>query len=374
MSQTVGKTLDRMSPRQRVRRALSHQPPDRVPFSWGFGPTPEMSAILEKYLARQGISWGKLRVITDDIQSIRPTYIGPELPEHTDIWGIQRKPVSYGAGSYDEIEVYPLAGVQTPAELETYPWPDPEIYDYENLREQILAVDPEGCRAGKLTPAGNPFEIYCWMTGLEEAMVNLLLNPRLVCVALDRITHFFEEKMRQTLVGCADLVDVFFFADDLGSQVSLLISRQVYRDILQPYHRRLMCLAKEMAPHAFVMFHSDGAVFDILPDLIDAGVEVLEAVQTEAAGMEPVRLKETYGDRLSFHGGISVQALLPKTDEKTVMTECRRLVDVLGQGGGYIAAPSHAIQVGTPPENVLAMLKAVLGESDYQAALARAQL
>jgi len=116
------------------------------------------------------------------------------------------------------------------------------------------------------------------------------------------------------------------------------------------------------------MMHSDGAVFDILPDVMDAGVEVLEAVQVDAAGMEPERLKAAYGGRLSFHGAVSVQQLLPHSDAAGVMRECRRLVAVLGAEGGYIAAPSHAIQVGTPPENVLAMLRTVLGEADYEAA------
>ena len=101
---------------------------------------------------------------------------------------------------------------------------------------------------------------------------------------------------------------------------------------------------------------------------------ILPVEGTDAAGMEPERLKQTFGDRLSFHGAISVQQLLPHADADTVRAECRRLVEVLGDGGGYIAAPAHAIQVGTPPENVLAMLEGVLGEEDYQEALQRSLL
>jgi uroporphyrinogen decarboxylase len=142
--------------------------------------------------------------------------------------------------------------------------------------------------------------------------------------------------------------------------------------MLQPYHRRLAGVVHELAPEARVMFHSDGAVFDVLPDLIDAGIDVLEAVQTDAAGMDPHRLKQTFGSRIGFHGGISVQALLPRADAETVEAECRRLVDVFGRGGGYVAAPSHAIQVGTPPENVLAMLRGVLGRDRYERAVAAA--
>jgi len=107
---------------------------------------------------------------------------------------------------------------------------------------------------------------------------------------------------------------------------------------------------------------------------MDAGIDVLEAVQTDTAGMIPQRLKTAFGDTLCFHGGISVQNLLPYADPLTIQQECRKLVDVFGKGGGYIAAPSHAIQVGTPPENVLAMLQAVLGETDFNQAMSAAQL
>lgn len=169
-------------------------------------------------------------------------------------------------------------------------------------------------------------------------------------------------------------VDLVFMADDLGGQNGLLMSLDTYRAVIKPFHRRLAACVKAHAPNAKCMHHSDGAVFDVLPDLIDAGVEVLEAVQTDAVGMEPERLKQTFGDRLSFHGAISVQQLLPHSDADTVRDECRRLVKVLGEGGGYIAAPAHAIQVGTPPENVLAMLEGVLGEDDYRQALEQARI
>jgi len=101
-------------------------------------------------------------------------------------------------------------------------------------------------------------------------------------------------------------------------------------------------------PDLQALFHTDGEVFDILPDLIDAGVDCQEAVQTDAAGMDPVRLKEAYGDRLSFLGGIPVQSLLPRGDVATVRRETRRLCEVLGRNSGYIAAPTYAIQAGTP--------------------------
>ena len=210
------------------------------------------------------------------------------------------------------------------------------------------------------------------MTGLEEALVNLATAPELVRAALGHIGGFMVERLRRNLEEIGDLIDIVFMADDLGGQRGLLLSRRSYCEVIQPVHAAIAETVRTLAPPAVVMHHSDGAVFDILPDLLDAGVQVLEAVQTDAAGMEPERLKQTYGDRLAFHGAISVQQLLPHGTTAEVEAECRRLVAVLGRNGGYIAAPAHAIQLGTPPENVFAMLRAILGDADYHEALERA--
>jgi uroporphyrinogen decarboxylase len=364
------------TPRARIRDALAHRRPAHVPFSWGFGPTPEMSATLCAWLAARGLDWSRLRQETDDTITVTPAYTGPSLPPHTDIWGIVRAAQSYGSGEYDEMRVYPLAGTDDPAALDDYPWPDPAAFDDAGCAAGIRGRDPGHRRARKLAIAacGNPFEIYCWMTGLEEAMTHLVLRPALVHAALERITGYFEARLRRALAALGPEIDILYYADDLGGQRGLLMSRRTYRAILQPYHRRLFALGKARAPQAAVMMHSDGSVFDILPDVIDAGLEVFEAVQVDAAGMAPERLKAAYGDRLAFHGGIAVQSLLPHADAETVEAECRRLVAVFGRDGGYIAAPTHAIQAGTPPENVLAMLRAVLGDGGYEAAREAARL
>lgn len=357
-----------MDPKTRVRNALSRQKTDRTPFSWGFCATAEMIKVIEQYYSQRNIDWQKLRESATDICGIGPQYIGPPPLDgncFTGIWGIKLKNVSYGTGEYQEFTDFPLAGILDPSQLHDYPWPDAANYDYRSMRQSFLENQAESQKAVKYF-GGNPFEIYCWMTGLEEALVNMLINPEIVRVALGYITDFFKKRLENVLENAGDLIDIVFFADDLGSQTSLLMSRECYREILAPYHKQLTNVVKQAAPHAYSMLHSDGAVFDILPDLIDAGVDIHEAVQTDAAGMEPERLKKTYGDTLCFHGGISVQQLLPTHNAKEVKKECHRLIDIFGQNGGYIAAPTHAIQMGTPPENIPAMLEAVLGEEEYR--------
>ena len=165
-------------------------------------------------------------------------------------------------------------------------------------------------------------------------------------------------------------MDLLFFADDLGGQNGPLISERSYLDVVQPVHRRLFATAHELAPQAKVLYHSDGSVAALIPSLLDAGIDCLEAVQIECAGMDPARLKADYGSRLAFHGAISVQRLLPRESPDTVEFRCRELVKLLGQNGGYIAAPSHAVQMGTPTANVMAMLRGVLGTEGLDQTLA----
>ena len=362
----------RMTPRERVLAALRHAQPDRVPFAWGFGATPDMAAILARELSARGIDWAALRCAVDDIARLpSPPPLAPP-PDGRDMWGIAWAPMRYQGGAYTEVARHPLAGVTTVEALRAYPWPDPAAFDYDGLAARPAERAPRRARA-TLIAGGNPFEIYCWMTGLEEAIINLLDAPEVVTCALERITGVFETMLTRTLAVIGDQVDMIFFADDLGSQTGPLISRALYRELLMPFHRRLTTRAAELAPHAARMLHSDGAVFDLLPDIIDAGFTVFEAVQTDAAGMDPARLKAVYGSALAFHGGISVQQLLPHAAADAVYAESRRLVETFGAGGGYIAAPSHAIQVGTPVDNVLAMLRGVLGEDDFAAACAAAR-
>ncbi len=359
--------------RQRVRSALAHRQPDRVPFSWQFCATPEMSGCLERELAARGISWDALRQVTEDIVWLGPNFCGPKERGGGawDVWGIGWKDVNYGHGTYREVDTYPLAGVDSLAALDDYPWPDPAWYDYAGLARQAAEVDAH--RAVKFA-AMNPLETLCWMTGLEEVLCNCAARPELVVRALEHIVEFYEQRLVRSLEVAGERMDIVFFFDDLGSQNGPLLSPAMYRDLVKPFHHRLFARAHERAPGARVMMHSDGSVFALLDDLLDAGMEVLEAVQVDCVDMEPRKLKDTFGDRLSFHGAISVQQLLPRADAATVERTCRELVAILGEGGGYIAAPAHAIQMGTPVDNVLAMLKGVLGDAGYEAALKQSAL
>jgi uroporphyrinogen decarboxylase len=154
-------------------------------------------------------------------------------------------------------------------------------------------------------------------------------------------------------------VDLAFTADDIAGQRGLLLSLDMWERFIKPHHRRL-----NRAIHEFgvkVIYHSDGAVTKAVPGLIDMGIDVLQALQFSARGMDPGALKQDFGDRLCFEGGVSVQTTLPFGTVDEVRGETEKLITVLGRSGGYILGPSHAIQAGTPPENVLAMFDTALG-------------
>jgi len=150
-------------------------------------------------------------------------------------------------------------------------------------------------------------------------------------------------------------VDLAFTADDIAGQNGLLISPPMWEQHIKPHHVRLNKLIHEFGVR--IVYHSDGNVMDAVPSLVDMGIDVLQALQFSAPGMDAVVLKDRYGHRLCFEGGISVQTTLPFGTVEDVREEVRARIRVLGKGGGYILSPSHTIMGGTPPENIVAMFE-----------------
>jgi uroporphyrinogen decarboxylase len=317
------------------------------------GLNPPVREALEALLRRErGLSVDEYLAPLIDIRTVEPAYVGPPTPPGTDIWGVHRSPVSYGPASYLEIDHYPLAEAADPADLDRHTWPSPDWFDYSVLPDRIAELDADEpfCL---MVMNGNPFETSWYMRGLERFMMDMVLAPDLAHAILDRATDFYVEFFTRVLSAARGRIDLVFTADDIAGQQGLLMSLEMWSRFLKPRHARL-----NRAVHQFgarVIYHSDGAVMDAVPGLIDMGIDVLQALQFDAAGMDPAILKDRYGDRLSFEGGVSVQKTLPFGRPDDVRDEVRRLIRILGRGGGYILGPSHAVQAGTPPENVLAM-------------------
>ena len=348
-----------MSGKERVRLALEHKQTDRVPIAMVCSGVNEPArSQFDEYLRRErDISLHAYLHDIVDIASVGPEYVGPRLPEGQDIWGVIRKPVSYGVSAYNEIAQYPLAHAETPDDIAEHAFPTPDVYDYSVLPARIKAVqqDRERCL---IVSNANVFETSWYMRGFERIFVDMMTNPDLVHAIMRRVTDFYVEHFTKTLSAAKGMVDLAFTADDIGGQNGLLMSLGMWEQFIKGYHVEINKVIHEFG--AKVIYHSDGAVMQAVPGLIDMGIDVLQALQFDAAGMDPVELKARHGHELCFEGGVSVQKTLPFGTAEEVRQEVERLISVLGKGGGYILGPSHAIQAGTPPENIFAMFETAL--------------
>ena len=356
-----------MTSRERVLTALAHRQPDRAPFNLGFGLQPPAMLDFMQYMGIGGLAETEDFLLSlADMRNISPDYIGPVDMVKTDndgtvncIWGVKRKPVSYGAGSYDEISYYPLADATDISDLQNYPWPSADWYDFGNYKDKLIRSGRNaetGNRYAVYTGIANVFEASWYMRGFERMFMDLIDAPEFAWELMSRVTDYFIGYFTKLLQSADGMVDIVFTADDIGSQEGLLMSLPMWEKLVKPHHIRI-----NKALHEFgvkIMYHTDGAVMDAVPSLIGMGIDILEALQFDAKGMDPATLKDCYGDRLCFHGGISVQHTLPYGSEGDVRTEVAQMLDVLGKDGGYIVAPAHAIQAGTPAANIAAFLSA----------------
>lgn len=354
---------EHITSRERVHLALSHIETDRVPFSLGFGVNEPVRVQLAQLLGLPGPEEVQKWLLGySDLRWIAPCYRGPADREirhndgtYVDCWGVTRITKSYGAGAYEEISQYLLGDVTDISQLDDFLWPSPDWFDVFDIPNQIAKACEDGEKA-IVVGNGNIFETSWYMRGFENMFRDLALQPELAYEIMRRVTDFFIVYFTKILVAAKGRVDIAFTADDLGHQNGLFMSIPMWEKMLKPHHVRLNKTLHEFGVK--IMYHTDGAVMKVVPGLIDMGIDVLEALQFDAAGMDPVVLKRDFGDNLSFHGGISVQTTMPFGSPEAVRAEVEERVRVLGQGGGYILAPSHAIQAGTPLENVLALLEA----------------
>jgi uroporphyrinogen decarboxylase len=195
----------------------------------------------------------------------------------------------------------------------------------------------------------------------EVAFLQALVdNPPFIDAVVERTADAFIEQNDAYFAACADDVDIYFFGSDFGTQRSLFISPNMYRRFFKPHMQRIVQHAKRYGVHA--MYHTCGAVTEIIPDLIETGVDALDPVQVSALGMEPANLAAKFGGRIAFHGGISIQKLLPCASAEEVYETTLETIRALGPSG-YIAGPDQYMIGDIPTENIAAMYRAV---RDYQ--------
>jgi uroporphyrinogen decarboxylase len=370
-----------MTHRQRVQAALDHKEPDCVPLDFGTGgnsaPVPEVYEKLQRcYGLRSELRLVphmlRLAVVDEEILqdldidtravSMRPVRRGlhpcDQPGQFYDDWGVQWKEVDAGGAIYRELSECPLADAKL-GDLEQYGWwPDPLDPDrYTGVEQDAkrLFYDTEWAIVG--CPGFNGvWERATYLCGFRRMLEGLLLEPEFVHAVLRRITDLCKLALERYLALVGPYIHIIKMGDDLGTQNGPQMSPKTYRQVIKPYHRELFRFIKERTD-ARIFLHTCGSVYRLLPDLIDAGVEILNPVQVSARDMDTRRLKAEFGDQLTFMGAIDTQRVLPFGSVEEVQAEVERRIAHLGPGGGYILAPVHNVQADVPSENLIAMYR-----------------
>jgi uroporphyrinogen decarboxylase len=337
-----------MNSKERVLATFEHRVPDRVPL-W-YGAAEGVTAGLMR-LCGAGDEEALMQRLHIDFRRVRERYIGPDLAVGADgsrqtYWGIWR------AGSYYGQPIsHPLAGVETVEEVEQYAWPSPDWFDFSHLR-----LHCEGWRDHAII--GGPWVVIFTdateLVGMDEFFMKMITHPEVMAAVLQKVSDFYAQITIRFFDACGDLLDIFFFGDDLGTQRSLFISPAMWQEFMQPHFARFLELGRQAGLKT--MFHSCGAVRDLIPYMIDQGLDALNPVQRRARGMDLAGLKRDFGDRLTFHGGVDHQQALPFGTVAEVRDEVHQVIDALAPGGGFCLAASHDLLLEEfPLENILTM-------------------
>jgi uroporphyrinogen decarboxylase len=339
--------------KQRVLDAANHKQPDRVPIT--FDAEVEVYETLYKHfnLKQKEELYDRLNV--DTWMVLPKNFIYPKSDinqiEKTSLWGYKTKYTQYEGGAYDELFFSPLAGKDDLSSIDKYQWPKNSTLGFSHYPAEIK-LHGERAIIGVFT--WGAYFIATFVRGIEDLMIDFALRKKyahhLINTIADRC-YYFLDKM---LTECGDGIDIVYMADDYCSQLGPFFSPDAFKEFVVPYLKRFVDRVHQ-ADKKFLL-HVCGSVRPLLPHIINCGVDMLEPIQTRAAGMRPEGLKRDFGKDICFYGGMDLQQILNSGTVQQVKDEAKRLIDILGKDGGYIFGPGHTyIQVDAPIENILAM-------------------
>ena len=396
-----------MNSRERVLTALKHREPDRVPVDLGgMDSTGIMAAPYNALKAHLGIEGGRTRIYDtmQQVAKVEPEVLravggdvvnlsfeprrwrdsvlpdgspcqvaekwAPEaLPDGSEVVRDREGNVTMRrlAGSYYFEPVYaPLAEVTEPSELAGY-GEEIEGFDLPLYADQTL--DEMGERARELYETTDRAVMGCFIAhvfmggqllrGFDNFLMDLVANPALADAVMDALVDAYIARFDRYIEAVGPYIQIIQVSDDLGMQDGPQISPETYRERVKPHHARLWGHIKRRSGLPLFL-HSCGSVYKLIPDLIEIGLDILNPVQVSAADMDSRKLKEEFGEELTFWGGgCDTQWALPFGTPGQVRDEVRRRIEDLAPGGGFVFNQVHNIQVGVPPENIMAMYETV---------------
>ncbi len=362
-----------MDSRQRFELTMQHQTPDRVPIDIGATSLTGMRPLVQQrlreilgfggdpVLANNGVDERVLQWAGTDFRSVgaivnlpNPGFNDPSV----DCWGIRRELI----GGDWQITNYPLRGC-TREEMLAYPWPEPTLderllTDWEAQAQALKKANQYVVIAEH--PVYGILELGCWMCGYDDFLMRLAIDADFVRTFFDKVLDIQMRVVEQYYAVLGPYIDLTTSGDDFGIQRGPMISPRTFRELVAPYFKTRIQRTKELG-QCYYWHHSCGSVFALIDQFLECGVDILNPIQTSAARMEPQGLKDQFGDRLTFWGGVDVQQFLPRATPEEVRQRVGELAGILGREGGYVMAPAHEMQNDIPPENIVAWVEAIRG-------------
>ena len=384
-----------MTHRERVRAALNHEEPHRVPIDFGTIASTIDNQAYERLVKMLGITSELkrpdmndpinpshevtpcaeiLEMLDVDTRAIHPdapidsqALVREQLDDFTyrDEWGvIWKRPVNdIGPYMYKQ-GPFQHDGVTT-AEIENYEWPDPDdTHRVGDLAERARKLHEETDYAVVLSVGHSSVAPSQRLRGFSEFMEDLVLEPANAQALLERVTDSIVRSTTAMLKAAGGYIDVASFSDDLGLQDRAYFRADMFQKQIKPYLARCVAAIHDNTD-AKVVMHSDGAIYDLIPDLIDIGVDAINPVQTTAWKMDAENLKKDFGKNLGFWGAVDTQHTLPFGTAEEVRQDIKRKIEIFGPGGGYVITSCHTIREEVPPENVMALYQAALEFGRY---------
>ncbi len=346
-----------MKPRERVLNAFNRKEFDRIPVK--HEGTPEINQMIMDHFGINNMEQ-LLLVVGDDFRYVDPIYIGPELRSFDDgsvegYWGERYKYAEFEGGKYLESSYMPFADVHSLDDLDRSHFPNASWFDYSTIKKQSEIFRERGFAVCFGTAGDMDFiNSIARARGTEQVLMDLLTDDPVFLDIMEARFRFYYDMHERTLQAAEGLIDFTHIGEDLGSQTAQLIDFESFDKHFAPKFKEYFDMAHSYG--ARTMMHMCGCVRAFLPRLIELGLDVYDVVQPTTPEMDIAVLRKDFGEKLNFCGSICVQSTLAFGKEEDVISEVERRKELFADGGMFLG-PSHAIQVGTPLENILALYK-----------------
>ncbi len=286
-----------------------------------------------------------------DLRWVDHDYIGPDFSDpdgrfEENMWGerfcaVGENPRVACGGSLDR--------ARSLEEIERNHWPSNDWVRHDRLRDQTRRDE----RYAVLYGYADIWQRAAMVRGMDNMFLDMMENPDWVHFMTGKLTDFYREDWTRAMEAAEGRIDIFFLISDLGTQRGSMMSLDLFRKFVKPRIEEMAALVHSWGK--LLLFHSCGAVRRFIGDLIEAGVDILNPIQTSCAGMEPAGLKADFGSRICFHGGVDLQTVLTRGTPQDVRRSVRELIELMNRDGGFILASSHSLLPEISTENIVAL-------------------